>query len=77
MLQHRADLMAKDGNGFTAMDIAEQNGHSEIMQLLKDAVGMCLALVFSPLSSAIDCIIECNNRLIRLESDLTLISITI
>ncbi|CAG2179456.1 unnamed protein product, partial [Oppiella nova] len=38
LLEHRVDVLAKDGNGFTAMDIAEQSGHKLVMQLLKDAV---------------------------------------
>jgi ankyrin repeat protein len=39
LLEHKADVLAKDGNGFTAMDIAEQAGHINVMILLRNSVG--------------------------------------
>ncbi|KAL1122208.1 hypothetical protein AAG570_003613 [Ranatra chinensis] len=37
LVQHGADLMAKDANGFTALDIAEKCDHSKCMEILKQA----------------------------------------
>lgn len=39
LVQNGADLMAKDANGLTALDIAEKSEHAECMKILKKAAG--------------------------------------
>lgn len=39
LVQYGADLMAKDSNGFTALDVAEKSEHEETMGILKKAAG--------------------------------------
>ena len=39
LVEWKADLLAKDKHGLTALDIAEQGGHDECMQVLKQAAG--------------------------------------
>ena len=35
LLEKNADITAKDGDGYSALDYAEEKGHTEIVQLLK------------------------------------------
>lgn len=42
LLDHGADLLAKDANGLTALDLAEQGEHTHCMTVLKNAAGMWL-----------------------------------
>lgn len=46
LLQHNADFLIKDGNGFTALEIAEKCGQVKCAELIKDAAGKCFALFF-------------------------------
>lgn len=39
LLDHGADLLAKDANGLTALDLAEQGEHTQCMTVLKNAAG--------------------------------------
>lgn len=39
LVEWKADLLAKDKHGFTALDIADQVGHEECMKVLKQAAG--------------------------------------
>lgn len=44
-MQHNADFLIKDGNGFTALEIAEKCGQVKCAELIKDAAGKCYALL--------------------------------
>ena len=44
LIDYKADVLAKDGNGFTPMDIAEQQDHFMIMKILKQAVGKLISI---------------------------------
>ncbi|GIX73232.1 ANK_REP_REGION domain-containing protein [Caerostris extrusa] len=35
LLEHDADILAKDSSGLTAMDLAEKTEHPHVMELLK------------------------------------------
>lgn len=41
LLDHGADLLAKDANGMTALDLAEYGDHEQCMAVLKGAAGGC------------------------------------
>lgn len=46
LLDHGADLLAKDANGLTALDLAEQGEHTQCMAVLKNAAGWCLFCIY-------------------------------
>lgn len=39
LLNYSANLLAKDSNGLTAMDLAEQAGHNAVVEVLRKAAG--------------------------------------
>lgn len=39
LLAHGADLVARDNNGLTSLDIAEKSEHVECMLVLKETAG--------------------------------------
>ncbi|XP_069996236.1 uncharacterized protein [Penaeus vannamei] len=45
LLDHGADLLAKDANGLTALDLAEQGEHTQCMAVLKNAAGTLTQVV--------------------------------
>ena len=47
LVQHGADLMAKDANGFTPLDIAEKSDHVDCMSVLKQAAGILSQIFYS------------------------------